>query len=103
MRDPVGGPELGWYQGFNLQASSFVAQGVEPFVEACWMDDVPVEWIAQAGVNLYNGSRRVKVTLKAVVPFGGGNVNGIRAISGGLGIAGADNNASFIAQVQLLF
>jgi hypothetical protein len=103
MRDPVGGPELGWYQGFNLQASSFVAHGVEPFVEACWMDDVPVEWIAQAGVNLYEGSRRVKITLKAVVPFGGGNVNGIRAISGGLGIAGADNNASFIAQLQLLF
>ncbi|MFM8783944.1 MAG: hypothetical protein ACKOFI_02010 [Phycisphaerales bacterium] len=103
MRDPVGGPELGWYQGVNLQASSFVAPGVEPFVEACWMDDVPVEWIAQAGINLYEGSKRVKITLKAVIPFGGGNVNGIRAINGGLGIATSDNNASFIAQLQLRF
>jgi hypothetical protein len=103
MRDPAGGPELGWYQGVNLQASSFVAPGVEPFVEACWMDDVPVEWIAQAGVNLYEGGKRVKVTLKAVVPFGGGNVNGIRVINGGLGIATADNNASVIAQLQLRF
>jgi hypothetical protein len=67
------------------------------------MDDVPVEWIAQAGVNLYEGGKRVKVTLKAVVPFGGGNVNGIRAINGGLGIATADNNASVIAQLQLRF
>jgi hypothetical protein len=103
MRDPVGGPELGWYQGINLQASTFVAPGVEPFIEACWMDDVPVEWIAQAGINLYEGGSRVKITLKAVVPFGGGNVNGIRAINGGLGIATADNNASVVAQLQLRF
>ena len=80
----------GWYQGVNLQASSFVAPGVEPFVEACWMDDVPVEWIAQAGINLYEGSKRVKITLKAVIPFGGGNVNGIPAPSALalLGVAG---------------
>jgi hypothetical protein len=103
MRDPVGGPELGWYQGINLQASSFVGPDIEPFVEACWMGDVPVEWIAQAGLNWYAGSNRVKVTLKSVVPFGGGNVNGIRSIAGGLGIAALDNNASFVAQMQVKF
>ena len=103
MRDPVGGTELGWYQGVNIQASGFVAPDLEPFVEACWMGNVPVEWIAQAGVNWYAGSSRVKVTLKSVVPFGGGNVNGIRSIAGGLGIAAMDNNASFVAQMQLKF
>ena len=103
MRDPVGGPELGWYQGINLQASAFVAPDLEPFVEACWMNDVPVEWIAQAGVNAYLGGPRVKLTVKAVVPFGSGNVNGIRSISGGLGLAAEDNNASFVAQMQVRF
>jgi hypothetical protein len=38
-----------------------------------------------------------------VVPFGGGNVNGIRSIAGGLGIAAIDNNASFITQLQVMF
>ena len=36
-------------------------------------------------------------------PFGGGDVNGIRAIAGGLGIADSDNNASFIAQLQIKY
>jgi hypothetical protein len=103
MRDPVGGPELGWYHGVNLQASTYIAPAVEAFVEACWMSDVPVEWIAQAGVNWFIEGSRVRVTSKVVVPFGGGNVNGIRSISGGLGILAADNNASFIAQLQVMF
>ena len=103
MRDPAGGPELTWYPGANLQVTTFVADRVEPFMEACWMGDVPVEWIAQAGLNFYIDGDRVKITSKCVVPFGGGNVNGIRRIAGGLGIAGADNNASFITQLQLSF
>ena len=103
MRDAVGAPELGWNQGINIQASTFVVPGSEAFVEACWMSDVPVEWIAQAGMNLYIGGDRLKITSKVVVPFGGGNVNGIRNIAGGLGIATVDNNASFITQLQVVF
>jgi hypothetical protein len=103
MRDAVGAPELGWNQGINIQASTFVVPGTEAFVEACWMSDVPVEWIAQAGLNFYFGGDRLKITSKVVVPFGGGNVNGIRSIAGGLGIAAADNNASFITQLQVVF
>jgi hypothetical protein len=70
---------------------------------ACWMSDVPVEWIAQAGVNLFIDGNRLKLISKCVVPFGGGNVNGIRSIAGGLGIAAMDNNASFITQLQVMF
>jgi hypothetical protein len=103
MRDAVGAPELGWNQGVNLQASTFLAPKVEAFAEACWMSDVPVEWIAQAGVNYYFAGYQLKLTTKCVVPFGGGNVNGIRSIAGGLGIASADNNASFVTQLQMAF
>jgi hypothetical protein len=103
MRDAVGAPELGWNQGINLQASTYVAPKVEVFLEACWMSDVPVEWIAQAGVNLFIDGNRLKLISKCVVPFGGGNVNGIRSIAGGLGIAAIDNNASFITQLQVMF
>jgi hypothetical protein len=103
MRDPVGAPTLSWHQGVNLQASAFVMQSVEAFAEACWMSDVPVEWIAQAGANVFLYGERVKITAKVVVPFGGGAVDGIRRISGGLGIASSDNNASFVTQLQLLF
>jgi hypothetical protein len=103
MRDPVGAPTLSWHQGINLQASAFVMQSVEAFAEACWMSDVPVEWIAQAGANVFLYGERVKITAKVVVPFGGGAVDGIRRISGGLGIAASDNNASFVTQLQLLF
>ena len=103
MRDAVGAPELGWNQGINLQASTFVAPKVEAFAEACWMSDVPVEWIAQAGVNLFIDGNRLKLVSKCVVPFGGGDVNGIRSIAGGLGIAAMDNNASFITQLQVMF
>jgi hypothetical protein len=67
------------------------------------MGDVPVEWIAQAGANLFLAGTHVKLTLKVIVPFGGGDVNGIREISGGLGIAAADNNASFVSQLQLMY
>lgn len=103
MRDPVGGPELGWYQGAGAQASAYLTDRVEAFVEACWMEGVPVEWIAQAGANLYLAGRQVKLTAKVIVPFGGGDVNGIREISGGLGIAAQDNNASFVTQLQLAY
>ncbi|MBM4100192.1 MAG: hypothetical protein FJ260_09620 [Planctomycetes bacterium] len=103
MRDPVGGPELGWYHGVNVQASTYVLPQVEAFAEACWMGDVPVEWIAQAGFNWFIDGNRVRLTSKVVVPFGGGNVNGIRNIAGGLGIMAADNNASVIAQLQVMF
>lgn len=103
MRDPVGGPELGWYQGASAQASAYLTDRVEAFAEACWMEDVPVEWIAQAGANLYLAGRQVKLTAKVIVPFGGGNVNGIRQIAGGLGIASQDNNASFVTQLQLAY
>ena len=103
MRDPVGAPTLGWNQGVNVQASTFLSQSVEAFAEGCWMSDVPVEWIAQAGLNVFLAGERIKLTMKVVVPFGGGNVNGIRRISGGLGIASSDNNASFVSQLQVTF
>jgi hypothetical protein len=67
------------------------------------MGDVPVEWIAQFGTNIYFDNPSLKLTLKSVVPFGGGDVNGIRAVAGGLGIADSDNNASFIAQLQIKY
>jgi hypothetical protein len=54
--------------------------------------------IPKSGLVRFQGGRS-----KAVVPFGGGDVNGIRQISGGLGIATADNNASFIAQLQMKY
>ena len=103
MRDAVGAPELGWNHGVNLQASSLLAKEVEVFAEACWMSDVPVEWIAQFGANWFIDGQRVRLTSKVVVPFGGGDVNGIRFIAGGLGILTADNNASFVAQLQVMF
>ena len=103
MRDPVGAPELGWYHGINLQASAYLTESVEAFAQAGWMGDVPVEWIAQAGANLFLAGTHVKLTMKVIVPFGGGDVNGIREISGGLGIAAADNNASFVSQLQLMY
>ena len=67
------------------------------------MSDVPVDWIAQAGVNWFIDGQRVKLTTKAVVPFGGGRINGIRNLAGGLGVLTADNNASFVAQLQLMY
>lgn len=103
MRDPAGAPELGWYHGINLQASAYLSPAVEAFAGASWMGDVPVEWIAQAGASLFLEGRQVKLTVKAIVPFGGGSVQGIRNIAGGLGIAAADNNASFVAQLQLMY
>ena len=45
----------------------------------------------------------MKLTLKAIVPFGGGWVGGIRSIAGGLGIAQACNNASFVMQLQMAY
>jgi hypothetical protein len=34
---------------------------------------------------------------------GGGNINGIRNIAGGLGLASFDNNASFVTELQVMF
>ena len=103
MRDPVGAPGLGWYHGVNLQASAYLTGSVEAFAQAGWMGDVPVEWIAQAGANVFLAGSHVKLTVKVIVPFGGGDVNGIREISGGLGIAASDNNASLVSQLQLMY
>ena len=101
MRDAVGATELGWSPGANAQASAFVSPAVEAFAEACWASGSDVPWIAQAGVNLHLDPRVLKLTCKVIVPFGPGDVNGIRAIAGGLGIAQADNDASFVAQLQV--
>ena len=32
-----------------------------------------------------------------------GTINGIRNLAGGLGLLAADNNASFVAQLQVMF
>jgi hypothetical protein len=103
MRDPVGGPELGWFTGLNVQGSAFLTGTLEAFAAAAWMDDVPVEWIAEAGANIYLEGRALKLTIKAIVPFGNGRVGGIREIAGGLGIAQANNNASFVTQLQMTY
>ena len=103
MRDPTGAPELGWSCGANAHASAYLSPTVEAFAEGCWMNDVPVPWIAQAGINWFVGGRAVKLTAKVIVPFGGGDVNGIRDIAGGLGIAQQDNNASFVTQLQVSY
>jgi hypothetical protein len=103
MRDPTGAPELGWSCGANAHASAYLSPTVEAFAEGCWMNDVPVPWIAQAGINWFVGGRAVKLTAKVIVPFGGGDVNGIRDIAGGLGMAQQDNNASFVTQLQVSY
>ena len=103
MRDPVGGRTLGWFSGLNVQGSAFLTDSVEAFAAAAWMDDVPVQWIAEAGANVYLRGRALKLTVKAIVPFGDGPVGGIREIAGGLGIAEENNNASLVAQLQMSF
>jgi len=103
MRDAVGASELGWNPGANVQGAFFVTRTIEAFAEACWSGGTEVPWIAQAGVNLYFDAKALKLTLKSIVPFGPGDVNGIRPIAGGLGIAQQDNNASFVAQMQMNF
>ena len=67
------------------------------------MSDVPVESIAQAGVNFFIDGQRLKLISKCVVPCGGGNINGIRNIAGGIGLASFDNNASFVTDLQVMF
>lgn len=67
------------------------------------MDGVQVPWIAQFGVNWMIGAPQLKLTAKVIVPFGPGNVNGIRQISGGLGMASQDGNASLVTQLQLSY
>ena len=103
MRDAPGAPELGWSTGAQLQVSWFALPKLETFVQGCWMDTSDVPWIAQAGVNYYVYGNRLKLTAKAFVPFGSGNVNGIGQLSGGLGMSAQANNASFVAQVQMMW
>ena len=103
MRDAVGAPELGWWFGTSVQAGAFISETVEAFAEAAWMDGIPVPWIAQAGVNWHAAGPAVKVTAKVIVPFGTGDVNGIREISGGLGMASRDGNASLVTQLQMAY
>ena len=103
MRDAPGAPALGWSTGAQFQASWFVLPKVETFVQGCWMNTSNVPWIAQAGVNYYVEGNRLKLTAKAFVPFGSGNVNGIGQLSGGLGMSAQANNASFVAQVQMMW
>jgi hypothetical protein len=103
MRDAVGAAELGWNSGIGMQGAYFVAPAIEAFAEASWSTGTAVPWIAQAGFNVYFDAKALKLTLKSIVPFGAGDVNGIRPIAGGLGIAQQDNNASFVAQMQMSF
>jgi hypothetical protein len=67
------------------------------------METADVPWIAQAGFNWYVDGARLKFTCKAIVPFGGGEINGIGQVAGGLGISSANNNVSLISQVQVMF
>jgi hypothetical protein len=103
MRDAAGAPELGWSTGTQFQAALFLTDKLETFVQACWMDTSDVPWIAQAGFNYYFARSRLKFTTKVFVPFGGGNINGIGQLSGGLGMQSASNNASFVAQIQMMW
>ncbi len=103
MRDAAGAPIPEWSLGSNFQIAAFVAPKIEAFAEACWMETADVPWIAQAGFNWYVQGARLKFTCKAIVPFGGSEINGIGQVAGGLGISSAKNNASFISQVQVMF
>ena len=103
MRDAAGAPELGWSTGTQFQAALFLTDKLETFVQACWMDTSDVPWIAQAGFNYYFARSRLKFTTQVFVPFGGGNINGIGQLSGGLGMQSASNNASFVAQIQMMW
>ncbi len=103
MRDAPGAPALGWSTGAQFQASWFVLPKLETFVQACWMDTSNVPWIAQAGVNYYVDGNRLKLTAKAFVPFGPGDVNGLGQLSGGLGMSAQSNNASLVAQLQMMW
>jgi hypothetical protein len=103
MRDAAGAPELEWSTGVQVQGSWFLTDRVEAFAQACWMDTSGVPWIMQAGANLYLSGSRLKFTGKVFVPFGGGQVNGIGQLSGGLGMSASSNNASLVAQVQVMW
>lgn len=103
MRDAAGAPIPEWSFGGNFQIAAFLTPKVETFAEACWMETADVPWIAQAGLNWYVQGARLKFTSKVIVPFGGGEINGIGAVAGGLGISSANNNFSFISQVQVMF
>ncbi len=54
-------------------------------------------------MNFFIDGQRLKLISKCVVPCGGGNINGIRNIAGGLGLASFDNNASFVTELQVMF
>ena len=103
MKDPAGLPDLQWASGINMQGSTFLADDFQVFAEGSWMDGADVPWVAQAGANLYFAERKVKWTNRVIVPFGSGDINGIRSVAGGFGLADYGNNVSLVSQLQLIF
>jgi hypothetical protein len=103
MKDPAGLQTLEWASGINMQGSTFITDDFQVFVEGSWMDTADVPWIAQVGANVYFAERKVKFTNRIIVPFGSGEINGIRAVAGGFGLANYGNNVSLVSQLQLLF
>ena len=103
MKDPAGLQVLDWASGINLQGSTFLAPDLQVFAEGSWMDGADVPWIAQVGTNVYFGERRIKWTTRVIVPFGSGQINGIREVAGGFGLNASGNNFSLVSQLQLSF
>lgn len=103
MRDAAGAPELEWSLGTSFQAAWFLTDRIETFVQACWMNNADVPWISQLGVNYYIKGAQLKATFKVIVPFGGGEINGLGAVAQGLGMETASNNASVVTQMQMMF
>jgi hypothetical protein len=103
MKDPAGLPDLEWSSGINMQGSTFITDDFQVFAEGSWMDAADVPWVAQVGANVYFAERKVKWTNRIIVPFGSGDINGIRAVAGGFGLANYGNNVSLVSQLQLLF
>jgi hypothetical protein len=52
---------------------------------------------------VYFAQRKIKWTNRVIVPFGSGDINGIRSVAGGFGLADYGNNVSLVSQLQLLF
>jgi len=103
MKDPAGLQVLEWASGVNMQGSTFLASDFQVFAEGSWMDGADVPWIAQFGTNVYLGGRNVKWTTRVIVPFGSGEINGIREVAGGFGLNKSGNNFSLVSQLQLSF
>ncbi|NBQ14548.1 MAG: hypothetical protein EBU31_08065, partial [Proteobacteria bacterium] len=86
MKDPAGLQTLEWASGINMQGSTFITDDFQVFAEGSWMDTADVPWIAQVGANVYFAERKVKFTNRIIVPFGSGDINGIREVAGGFGL-----------------